>query len=73
MEIVSHENTSQVQLHLETNVDVRAIDSRAPPESESTIRNLVQTGTLSIGELLVSHGLLEAGRLLPEKSYDTCQ
>lgn len=55
-----HEDTSKIKLHLETNIDVCTIDGRAPPESESTIGNLVKTGALSVGQLLVSHRLLEA-------------
>ena len=37
----SHEDASEIQLHLETDVDVGAIDRRTPPEREATIRNLV--------------------------------
>ena len=64
----SHEDTSQIQLDLETDVNVRAIDGGAPPECEPTVRNLVETGPLSVGELLVPHRLFEAGRLLPEET-----
>ena len=63
-----HEDTSQIQLDLETDVDVRAIDRRTPPEREPTVRDLVKTGSLRVRELLVPHRLLEAGRLLPEKT-----
>jgi len=63
-----HEDTSQVKLYLETDVDVRSIDRRAPPQRETTVRNLVETRTLRVGELLVSHRLFETGRLLPEKT-----
>ena len=63
-----HEDTSQIQLDLETDVDVRAIDRRAPPERESTVRDLVKTRPLRVRELLVPHRLLEAGRLLPEQT-----
>lgn len=63
-----HENTRQIKLDLETNVHIGTIDRRAPPERESTIGNLVQTGTLGVRQLLVPHRLLETGRLLPEKT-----
>ena len=63
-----HEDTSQIQLYLETNVDVCSIDRRTPPESESPIGDLVQTGTLGIRKLLVSHRFFETGRFLPEKT-----
>ena len=63
-----HEDTRQIQLHLETDVDVCSIDRRTPPECETTIRDLVKTGTLGIREFLVSHRLFETGCLLPEKT-----
>lgn len=63
-----HEDTCQVELHLETNVDICAVDSRTPPKSKPTVRDLVQTRALSIGELLVSHGFLETRGLLPEET-----
>ena len=64
-----HEDTSQIELHLETDVNICAINCWAPPQSEPTVRNLVQTGPLSVGQLFVSHGLLETGGLLPEETY----
>ena len=64
-----HEDSGQIQLHLETDVDVGAVDCRRPPQGETTIGNLVQTGSLSVGQLLVLHGLLEAGGLLPEETF----
>ena len=67
--INAHEDTSQIQLDLETDVHVRAVDRRAPPEREPTVRNLGQTVPLSVGQLFVSHGLLETGGLLPEETY----
>ena len=65
----SHEDASQIKLHLETDVDVRAIDCRTPPKGKTTIGNLVQTGTLGIGQFFVSHRFLEAGSFLPEETY----
>jgi len=50
-----HENAGQIELHLETNIDVSTINRRTPPKSESTIRNLVKTGTLCVGEFFISH------------------
>ena len=63
-----HEDTSQIQLDLETDVDVRAIDRRTPPKCKATVRNLVQTGTLCICQFLIPHRLLETRRLLPEQT-----
>ena len=64
-----HENTSEIQLDLETDVDIGTIDRRTPPQCEPTIGDLIQTGPLSVRELLVSHGLFETRRLLPEQTY----
>ena len=64
-----HEDARKIELDLETNVDVRTVDRRTPPEREPTVRDLVQTGPLRVGELLVPHRLFEAGRLLPEQTY----
>ena len=50
-----HENSGQVKLDLETDIDVGAVDGRRPPERETTIRDLVETGPLSVGQLLVFH------------------
>ena len=46
--IRSHEDTREIKLDLETDIDVGTIDRRTPPERESTIRNLIETGALSI-------------------------
>ena len=63
-----HEDTRQIQLDLEADVYVRAVDRWTPPQCETTIWNLIETGTLRIGELLVSHRLFETGSLLPEQT-----
>ena len=54
-EMHSHENTRQIELNLETNIDVRAVDRRAPPKREPTVRNLVETRPLRVRKLLVPH------------------
>jgi hypothetical protein len=53
------ENTREIELDLETDVDVGSIDGWRPPQSEATVGNLVQTGTLGVGEFLELHGLFE--------------
>lgn len=63
-----HENARQIQLHLKADIDVGTIDGWTPPESETTIEDLIGTGAPSIRELLVSHPLLETGRHLPERT-----
>ena len=67
-DLAVHEDTSQVKLHLETDINVGTIDGRTPPERESTVRNLIETGALRVRQLLVSHRLLESGGLLPEQT-----
>ena len=63
-----HENISEIELDLETDVDVRTVDGRTPPEREPTVRDLVKTRPLRVRELLVPHRLFEARRLLPEQT-----
>ena len=41
--INAHEDTSQIQLDLETDIDISSIDGWTPPESETSIRNLIKT------------------------------
>ena len=67
-DLAVHEDTGQIELDLETNVYVGTVDSGTPPERESTVWNLIQTGPLSVREFLVPHRLLETGRLLPEQT-----
>ena len=49
------EDPGKVKLHLETDVNIGTIDGWRPPESEATIRDLVETGSLSIGQLFELH------------------
>ena len=63
-----HEDTCQIKLNLETDVYVGTIDSWTPPQGKSTVRDLIQTGSLGVCKFLVSHRLLETGRLLPEQT-----
>ena len=50
-----HENARQIKLNLESDVDVCAIYRWAPPESETTVGDLVKTGTLGISEFFERH------------------
>jgi hypothetical protein len=61
--------TGQIQLDLETDVDIGSVDCGTPPKSEPTVWNLVETRPLSIGEFLVLHRLFKTGRLLPEETF----
>ena len=67
-DLAMHKDTSQIKLDLETDIYVGTVDSWTPPERESTIGNLIQTGPLCVREFLVSHRLLETRRLLPEQT-----
>ena len=64
-----HEDARKIELDLETNVDVRTVDRRTPPEREPTVQSLVETGLLRVRELLIPHRLFEAGRLFPEMTF----
>jgi len=57
------EDTRQIKLHLETDVDVGSVDSWGPPERETSVGNLIETGTLGVRELLEFHALFETGCL----------
>mmetsp|Transcript_39335 Transcript_39335/g.83813 ORF Transcript_39335/g.83813 Transcript_39335/m.83813 type:complete len:1257 (-) Transcript_39335:3240-7010(-) len=63
-----HEDAGQIQLHLETNIHVGSVDGRRPPQGEASVGDLVETGSLGVGQFLEAHGLLEATRLLPEET-----
>ena len=67
-DLAVHEDPSEVELHLEADVDVSAVDRRRPPKGETPIGDLVETRSLGIGELFVLHRLLEARGFLPEKA-----
>ena len=55
-----HENTRQIELDLESNVNVSTIDSWRPPQRETTVGNLSQTGSLGVGQLFELHTLFES-------------
>ena len=57
------EDTRQIKLHLETDVDVGSVDSWGPPERETSVGNLIETRTLGVRELLEFHALFETGCL----------
>ena len=63
-----HEDAGEIELDLESNVNVGSIDRWRPPKCEATVGDLVQTGPLRVGELLEFHTLFETGRLLPEQT-----
>mmetsp|Transcript_39127 Transcript_39127/g.70495 ORF Transcript_39127/g.70495 Transcript_39127/m.70495 type:complete len:457 (+) Transcript_39127:2263-3633(+) len=63
-----HENSSQVKLDLEPNIDIGTIDSGGPPQGETTVRNLGQTGSLRIRQLFELHTLFKPRSLLPEET-----
>ena len=55
--------------YLKTDIDVCSVDSWRPPKRKSPIGNLIETGSLGVGELLVLHALLETGGFLPEETF----
>lgn len=54
-DLTVHEDASQIELNLETDVDVGAVDCRRPPKCKPSIWNLVQTRALSVSEFFVLH------------------
>lgn len=53
--LAMHEYAGQIELHLKSNINVSPVNCRRPPQSKTTVRNLVQTRSLSVGQLLVLH------------------
>jgi hypothetical protein len=64
-----HEDSSEIKLDLEANIDISSIDSRWPPESEPSIRYLVKTWPLSMSQLLILHAFFKATGLLPKETF----
>jgi hypothetical protein len=42
-DLAVHENTCQVKLDLETDIDVGVVDGWAPPKREPMVRDLIKT------------------------------
>jgi hypothetical protein len=59
-QLAVHEDAREVELHLEADVHVGAVDGRRPPEREAAVRDLRQARALRIRQLLELHALLEA-------------
>jgi hypothetical protein len=64
-----HENTSQIQLDLKPNVNIRPVNSRTPPKSKSSIWDLIQPRSLRMCQFLEFHGFFEPGSFLPKESF----
>src|SRR5271170_7215769 len=63
-----HKTSRQIELDLETDVNVASIESRTPPQRKSTIGDLIETRPLSIGQFLELHTLLKSRLTFPEQS-----
>lgn len=50
-----HVNSSKIKLDLEADVNISSVDGGTPPESKSSVRNLVETRSLSMGKNLILH------------------
>lgn len=68
-DLAMQEDTGQIQLDLEPNVNVGSINRGRPPKGEATVRDLVKTGALGVGELLEFHRFFEARSFLPEEPF----
>mmetsp|Transcript_31758 Transcript_31758/g.36108 ORF Transcript_31758/g.36108 Transcript_31758/m.36108 type:complete len:252 (-) Transcript_31758:2893-3648(-) len=64
-----HENSGQIQLDLETDIHIGTIDGGRPPQSKSSVGDLVQTRSLGMSQFLVSHRFFESGCLLPKQTF----
>lgn len=57
-----HENTRKIQLHLETNINVRSINGRRPPHGETSVWNLRKTRSLGVGQFFELHRICNQSR-----------
>ena len=64
-----HENTSKIQLDLKSNINIGSINSRRPPESEPSIRNLVKPTSLSMCQFFVFHTFFKTTGFFPKQSF----
>ena len=67
-DLAVQEDPRQVQLDLEADVDVGSVDRWRPPQSEATVRDLIEAGPLRVRELLELHRLFKSGCLLPKEA-----
>ena len=68
-DLAMHEDPRQVQLHLKPHIHIGTVDGGGPPQREASIRYLVETTALRVGQLFVLHRLLEPRGLLPEQPF----
>ena len=50
-----HEDSSQIQLHLEADVYIGSVDRWRPPKRKSSIRDLIETRSLRMSQLFILH------------------
>ena len=62
----SHMNTTGRRER--TDIHVRAVDRRAPPQRESPVGDLIETASLRVRQLLVLHGLLKTRSFFPKQA-----
>ena len=50
-----HEHSREIELDLETDVNIGSVDGRGPPHGETSIGDLRKTRSLSVGKLFKFH------------------
>ena len=65
----SREETGEIKLYLETDIDVRMVDCWTPPQLETTITDPVETRPLRVHELSIVYRLFEARHILPKQTF----
>ena len=63
-----HLRTKYLVVNLTNDTYIGSVDGGWPPQCEATVGDLVETGPLRIGQLLVLHALLKTAGLLPEQT-----
>ncbi len=52
-DLAVHEDAGEIELDLEPDIHIGSVDGGTPPEREASVRDLVQTTPLGVGQLLV--------------------
>ena len=68
-DLTVHEDAREIKLDLEPDVHIGPVDGGRPPQGESSIGDLVESGSLRVGEFFVLHGFFEARGLFPEEAF----
>ena len=67
-DLLVHGNACQLQLRLEVDAEIRAVDHWGPPQREAAVWDLIETTLLRVRQLLEAHRLLGAAGCFPNRT-----